>query len=175
MELWDLLDKDRKPLGRTHNRKDPMIEGEYHIVVEVITVNSEGQLLITLRDPNKETNPDFWEYTGGSAVSGEDSREAAIRELFEETGISVKPEDLSYLGTVMGRTAIIDTYIIVKDIRKSEIVLQEGETVDSKIITFSEFNDMIARGIVAPPVVRRFTQMKDKIYQFVESSTSAEL
>lgn len=54
MELWDLIDKDRNPLRRTHNRKDPMIPGEYHIVVEILTVTSQGQLLITLRDHNKE-------------------------------------------------------------------------------------------------------------------------
>ncbi len=175
MELWDLIDKDRNPLRRTHNRKDPMIPGEYHIVVEILTVTSQGQLLITLRDHNKEKNPDFWEYTGGSAITGEESREAAVRELFEETGIKVKEDELSYLGSVMGRTAIIDTYIIIKDIALKDIVLQEGETVDARIITFAEFSSMIDRGIVAPPVVRRFSQMKDKIFQFVESSTSAEL
>lgn len=82
---------------------------------------------------------------------------------------------MSYLGSVMGRTAIIDTYIIIKDIALKDIVLQEGETVDARIITFAEFSSMIDRGIVAPPVVRRFSQMKDKIFQFVESSTSAEL
>ena len=34
MELWDLLDKDRRPLGQTHprGRQYPMPHGTYHTV-----------------------------------------------------------------------------------------------------------------------------------------------
>ena len=31
MELWDLYDKDRKPLNRTHVRGEAFAEGEYYV------------------------------------------------------------------------------------------------------------------------------------------------
>ena len=55
MELWDLLDKDRTPLGITHPRgmQYPMPPHTYHTVVSVFTVDSQKRLLLTLRAPIK--------------------------------------------------------------------------------------------------------------------------
>ena len=33
MELWDLYDENRIPLGRTHPRGGPVPEGTYHLAV----------------------------------------------------------------------------------------------------------------------------------------------
>ena len=88
MELWDLLDKDRNPLGLTHprGRQYPMPPHTYHTVVSVFTVDRENRLLLTLRAPTKGMYPGYWEFTGGSGVAGEDSLTSAWRELSEETG-----------------------------------------------------------------------------------------
>lgn len=86
-EYWDLYDENRRPLGETHLRGLALPKGTYHIVVEVWTVNSKGEILLTLRDPKKETYPDKWECTGGSILAGETSKTGAVRELFEEIGI----------------------------------------------------------------------------------------
>ena len=50
MELWDLLDKDRNPLGITHprGRQYPMPPHTYHTVVSVFT--DRGGLSRRLRD-----------------------------------------------------------------------------------------------------------------------------
>ena len=85
-----------------------MIIGEYHIVVEVWTVNNDGEILLTLRHPDKKEYPNFLENTGGSTVAGETSREGAVRELFEETGIVAAENELFYLGTNIGKAAFID-------------------------------------------------------------------
>ena len=72
MELWDLLDKDRNPLGLTHprGRQYPMPRGTYHTVVSVFTVDAQNRLLLTLRAPTKGMYPNYWEFTGGSGVAG---------------------------------------------------------------------------------------------------------
>ena len=36
MELWDLYDEHRAPLGRTHQRGLPLAPGEYHLAVIVV-------------------------------------------------------------------------------------------------------------------------------------------
>ena len=72
MELWDLLDKDRRPLGQTHprGRQYPMPHGTYHTVVTVYTVDDRGRLLLTRRAACKGMYPGWWEVTGGSGIAG---------------------------------------------------------------------------------------------------------
>ena len=96
-ELWDIYDINRKPTGRTVERGKPMKSGEYHIVVNVWIRNSKGEWLISKRTPNKHF-PLLWEPTGGSAVSGESSFDAAIRETREELGVELDP--IFYLQAV---------------------------------------------------------------------------
>ncbi len=52
-ELWDLLDEDGMTVGATHVRGEKLPHGAYHRVVEIITMNSKGELLITKRVPEK--------------------------------------------------------------------------------------------------------------------------
>lgn len=52
MELWDLYDSERNPLGRTHVRGEAFAEGEYYVCVEVWIRNSKGEFLIQKRHPN---------------------------------------------------------------------------------------------------------------------------
>lgn len=87
MEIWDLYDESRRPLGRTARRDEPLQPGEYHVVVGIWVFDGKGHILLTRRDASKRYMPGKWENTGGHVVSGEDSRAAAARELWEETGI----------------------------------------------------------------------------------------
>ncbi|WP_157824155.1 hypothetical protein [Planococcus sp. MB-3u-03] len=45
MEVWDLYDGERNPLGKKHIRGNKLQPGEFHIVVEVITLNADGRIL----------------------------------------------------------------------------------------------------------------------------------
>lgn len=56
MEVWDLYDEDREPLGITHERGIPMKEGTYHVVVDIWTVTPEGKILLTQRHPEKNSD-----------------------------------------------------------------------------------------------------------------------
>ena len=88
IELWDILDEDGNKTGELVARGRPMKQDEYHLVVHVWIRNSKGQFLISKRTPNK-TFPNMWETTGGSAIKGEDSLSAALREVREEIGINL--------------------------------------------------------------------------------------
>ncbi len=160
MELWDLMDKNGNQLGIKHIRGEDLPKDTYHLTVEIFTVNSQGQLLLTLRDPHKETYPNMWEVTGGSAVSGEDSVTAVIRELQEETGITCVAQDMIFLMTYPGVSNLMDIYVTFCDAEISELALQTGETVDAKWVTFEEFEKMIDDGEVAEPVCKRYYAAK---------------
>lgn len=167
MELWDLLDKDRNPLGRTHprGRQYPMPPHTYHTVVSVFTVDRQNRLLLTRRAPTKGMYPDYWEFTGGSGVAGEDSLTSAARELSEETGIRIPREELTLLGTIREPSAFMDCYLcrLDGDAEEVAIILQEGETVDCKWVTFCEFESMIHHNQIPPPCAMRYGFVKAKL------------
>ena len=167
MELWDLLDKNRKPLGMTHprGRQYPMPPNTYHTVVTVFTVDVNGRILLTLRAPTKGMYPNYWEFTGGSGVSGEDSLTSAHRELQEETGIDCPPEDLILLGTLREPSAFMDCYLCRLDEVGEDVAvtLQEWETVDFKWVTFREMETMIHKGMIPPPCALRYGFVKAKL------------
>ena len=126
-ELWDIYDTKRNLTGRVHKRGDPMKKGDYHIVVHVWIVNSKGEFLITKRTPNKE-DPNMWECTGGSAVTGDDSITAAIREVKEETGLDIIPENGECVMTLKRENNFCDVWLFRQDFDIKDVVFQENET-----------------------------------------------
>ena len=158
MELWDLYDRDRAPLGITHprGRQYPMPTGTYHTVVTVFTVSADGKLLLTRRSPQKNMYPGYLEVTGGSAVAGEDSLTAARRELSEEVGLCVAELDL--LATLRVPAAFVDVYLARPGTSAADtvITLQEGETSEACWVDLWSFETMLQRGEIPPPIAMRY-------------------
>lgn len=63
------------------------------LVVAAVLVDPQGRLLIGQR-PEGKTDAGLWEFPGGKVEPGEGPEMALIRELSEELGIRVVPEDL---------------------------------------------------------------------------------
>jgi isopentenyldiphosphate isomerase len=130
MEYWDLYDKDRLKLNKIVKRGDKLEEGEYHLVVNVWIKNSNNEFLIAQRSANKSF-PFMWECVGGSALSGEDSIDAAIREAKEELGVDLNKEDGKLVGTTLryypNCPDIFDVWVFKSDISTEEVVFQEEE------------------------------------------------
>ena len=154
MELWDILDENGNPKGYTHERGKPVKDGDYHLVVGIIVTTPDKRVLLTLRHPDKH-HGNTWEITGGSVVAGEDSLTAAQRELSEETGICVPREKLTFCRKYLGSHALYHLYHVEADISEKDIVLQEGETVDARLVTADEFKKLTAEGKICPPIVDR--------------------
>lgn len=168
MELWDEYDKDGKLTGRTIVRGEPIDEGAYHLVVSVWVCDPMGRLLVTLRAPDKDTYPNVWENTAGSALAGETSRDAAARELYEETGILAEAGSLVLLKRLKSRQAFIDIYFLrLRDMR-GELKLQAGETAAYRWVTLDELDDMILGHEFAAPVVRRIAVLRGRLERAIE-------
>jgi 8-oxo-dGTP pyrophosphatase MutT (NUDIX family) len=72
--------------------------------------------------------PGLWESTGGSVTAGEDSFSAAIREVKEETGLSLDPDAGRFLFRYSGVSFHCDVWLFEQDFDLSEVKLLEGET-----------------------------------------------
>ncbi len=97
MEYWDLYDYKGKRKNKIAIRGAKLNNDDFHLVVNAWIVNDKGEFLITQRSKNK-THPLMWECTGGSALLGESSLEAAIREVKEELGIDVNANNATFIG-----------------------------------------------------------------------------
>ncbi|NLY98152.1 MAG: NUDIX domain-containing protein [Clostridiaceae bacterium] len=162
MEIWDLYDANRQPLGRTIVRGESLADGEYYICGEIWVMNSAGQFLITKRHPDKKAG-NLWEFVGGGTLAGETTRASAKRELHEETGIPVDEEELKLLVTYARDQYFLDIYVVKKDIPISNIRLQPGEAIDAKWATPDEVQGLIRSGEFVSSVGKRFLMYKDKI------------
>ena len=148
-EIWDVYDKDRNLTGRTHRRGDSLLDGDYHLVVHVWIQNSNGEFLITKRTPNKGF-PNMWEATGGSAVAGDNSLDAAVREVKEETGFDVLPENGKIIFTIQREDNFCDVWLFHQDFNIENIVFQPNETCGAKWSGKEEIRQMINNGDFVP-------------------------
>ena len=144
-ELWDIYDGAGNKTGRVQRRGDPFAAGDRHLCVHVWVRNSSGDYLITKRAPNKAM-PGLWECTGGSALMGEDSLTAALREAREETGLCLDPEEAEYLFRFSGPHYHCDVWRFVLDFKESDIVLQPGETCDFQLAEPEDIRRLVAAG-----------------------------
>jgi len=92
----------------------------------------------------------MWECTGGSAVAGDDSITAAIREVKEEIGLDVKPDNGKCLFTLTRDDSICDVWLFRQDFSIDDVILQENETTDAKYALPDEIRAMVSdRGFIA--------------------------
>jgi len=156
LEFWDIYDENRKPKGYTHIRGNEMKPGDFHIVVNVWVRNKKGEYLLTKRTPNKAWGG-YWECTGGSVVSGETSRICAVRELAEEAGIEVNPDDgiriWSYNRMKLhNQPDFCDVWFFEKDFDISDVVFQEGETCDAMWASREKILEMLENDEFVPMI-----------------------
>ncbi len=153
MEWIDLYDENRTPLGRVHPRSKPVEPGAFYVVVGIWIFNDRHEILLTRRHPDKKYAPNLWENTGGHVRAGENSADAAVRELYEETGVRADREELHFLGSVKVPPFFGDNFILYRNLLLSSIVLQSRETSGVQWVTLDRFNEMAAKGELAPSVV----------------------
>ena len=146
-ELWDVLDDDRNPTGRTVERGGFVLKpGEYHLVVHIWVLTGNNLFLIQRRSENKEPMPGEWAATGGAAIAGEDSFTAARRELFEELGIATDRDTLLPLLSLKRKNSFLDVWYTVYDKPVHDLALQSSEVAEIKSVTKEELLAMIRDG-----------------------------
>jgi len=147
MELVDLYDENRVPLGKTAERYGKKGPGEYRTVVHVCVFDTQGRLLIQQRAPEKYIWPGRWDVSvGGGVDAGETSRQGAEREFREELGYPLQLGTMRPSVTVNFRGGFDDFFLVTKNLDLDALVLQKEEVSAVRWATLEEVMELMDGG-----------------------------
>lgn len=151
MEVWDLYTAAREKTGAVIARGQAIPQGFYHLSVSVWIVSRAGQFLLSQRHPDK-TYPLRWECTGGCALAGETSLEAAVREVQEELGLSLDPREGRCIRQQRrdAQQDLYDVWLFRRDVPLERLTLQPSEVVDARWVSFPELLSLWRAGRLHP-------------------------
>lgn len=154
MEYWDIYDKNKQKTGRVMKRNDWCLkDDEYHLSVLGVIQRHDRKFLITQRVLTKHWAPGWWEVSGGAAMAGEESLEAVLREVREETGLDASKAEGGYVFSYHrenpgeGDNYFVDIYKFIMDFDESDVHIQKEEALDFKIATAQEIKELAEQGI----------------------------
>jgi isopentenyldiphosphate isomerase len=108
-ELIDVLTSDGQPTGTRKTKEAIHRHGDWHRAAHVWIIAPDGRILLQRRSPRKANNPGLWDVsTAGHISAGESAVDAAVRETFEELGLSIAREELQFLTTLRESSVLND-------------------------------------------------------------------
>jgi isopentenyl-diphosphate delta-isomerase type 1 len=157
-EFFDVLDKDGKPTGQVCPRSIVHQNGYYHATVHIWVVNESGKILLQKRSAQKDTHPGLWDIScAGHLSAGDTPLDAAVRELYEELGISIDtPSRFKFLFRVFNSYVSPDQSI--KDNEFSDVFILQ--IADIEIIRFSH-EEISEVKYVAPAALENMASAAD--------------
>lgn len=166
MEYWDIYNSVREKTGQTVKKGTPLQHNEYHLVAHVCLFNQNGKMLIQKRKGNKENWPGKWDISaGGAAIVGENSNQAAERELLEELSLNIPLSQERPVLTVHFDEGFDDYYIVeIDDIASAKIRYQEDEIESVKWVSYNQIKRLVRLGSfdILMPFIDLIFCMKNK-------------
>ena len=142
-EIWDIYDANRCRTGRTVVREKAWGFEKYHLIIHVCVFHPDGRMLIQKRAHRKAAWPDLWDVSaGGSALAGEDSWQAAEREVLEEIGLKLNLRDVRPHLSINYERGFDDFYTVIQDVNPDQLVLQTEEVAEVRWATLEEVRRM---------------------------------
>lgn len=161
-ECLSLYDEFKNPLNKTIERGDQIEEGEYALVVLGILLNQNNDILLTKRSSSKKTAPGLWECTAGTVHAGEKSKDAVIREVYEETGLSISNVNVEYIESFIEKSAIFDLWFSKLNFKLEDVKIDKDEVDSARFVNIYELEDFIT--------THNVTLSLHKVLSFIKSN-----
>jgi isopentenyldiphosphate isomerase len=152
-EYIDILTKDGKSTGKTALKSEIHKKGHFHHTAHVWFYTTEGEILLAQRSGKKALHPLLWDVSvAGHVDAGETVIQGAIREVYEEIGLKIMPNDLKKIGVFecfqSYENGIVDnefhhTFIALLRAKLKDLEPQQGEVEQLKLVNFKEFDSIL--------------------------------
>jgi isopentenyl-diphosphate delta-isomerase len=153
VELLDVLTPDGLPTGRTKAKPDVHRDGDWHRAAHVWLVTPDQRVLLQRRAATKENWPNLWDVSvAGHISAGETAIDAAVREVQEELGLTLTPQDLTHLGTLRWHAVLNDGAYIENEFHEVFVVTVALD-VDALVLDPTEVAEVV---IVQPEEIERY-------------------
>lgn len=146
MEIIDLYADERISTGKTSERGENFRpqNNENMQVVHICIFNKNNEMLIQKRRMHKKQFGGYWDFSaGGCSQTGETSRQAAARELFEEIGLNYDFSNVRPHLTMNFNHGFDDYYLLKLDVDLNTLKFVDGEVEDVKWASKDELLKMI--------------------------------
>lgn len=151
MEYFDTLTAEGRPDGRRKARQLVHKDGDWHGASRIWLVrrvaDTDGkkrtEVLLQRRSEEKDSYPGLWDVSAaGHVAAGGNYLETAVRETAEELGISLEPDELTFLfslksestweyrGEIFTDREFHHVFMAEKDVDIEEVRLQKEEVAE---------------------------------------------
>lgn len=168
-EYFDILDENGNKTGEKKLRSEVHRDGDWHRAVHIWIVNNNGFVLLQRRSANKDSNPNMIDISSAGHLSaGDNSIDAALRELKEELNLDVNKEDLTFIKTIKRSTRYTETfinnefddlYVLRTDKKLEDMKYQEEEISEIMYVPYNKLKEMYYNH--QPDLLRRHDEDED--------------
>lgn len=148
-EIIDIVTENGKPTGKTALKSEAHKNGWWHNTIHLWLYTNDGEILLQQRSRKKDIFPLLWDVSAAGHIdAGEPMEHAAIREVEEELGLQLKPEELTKIGvhkhaSTYANGTIQDNefhHVFVAELKVNlqNLTPQEEEVEAIKLVTFNE-------------------------------------
>ncbi len=148
-ELVDILDNTGAYTGEQALKSVAHRQGLFHPTVHVWLYTGNGRLLIQKRGKDKKSFPLLWDVSvAGHIGAGEEIVQSALREVEEEIGLKLFPDDLTKIGVFKSQKDHSEvfrdyefhhSFIAELKVPLNSLVKQESEVEELALISLITF------------------------------------
>ncbi len=153
-EMFDIYTQDGRPAGRTAARGSVLDRGEYRLGAHVYLYDEQGRFLLQKRAQDKHFRPGQWEVTMGHALAGETTFECALREVREELGLELPPENLVKIYRWHEKEDQMFTDVFFARTGPGGLSLQAEEVMGAQWVGKEEMLAFVKEMSYRPPIYR---------------------
>ena len=115
--------------------------GNFFVAAHTL-ICKDSNILITRRSEKNDYKPFYWDIPGGTVKIGETPYDALLREIDEETSITIEPKQLIYVYTNLDQIPVRQRFqmVFLSNYVKGDVSLNPEEHDDYKWVNPKEFH-----------------------------------
>ena len=181
-EYIDIVSPNGEPTGKIALKSEAHKQGLYHNTIHVWLYTKARHILLQQRSHKKTIHPLLWDVSAAGHIdAGESFINAAIREVKEEIGLSLSPEDLKKIGIKLHETSYANGHIqdnefhhvYIAELKKdiNDLNPQEDEVEALKLVSFNTFETLLKNSHTN----KHFISTNKPYYRFVLNAIKEQL